>query len=420
MSLIKNSIWNLGGFVVPTLIAIPGLGLLARNLGTEKFGLFTLAFAIIGYASIFDAGLTRAVIREIAINRNNQIEQRKIISTSTISVGGLGFIAALVIYALAPLSPSLLKVSAVNSNDLVIAFKILAFSIPVFLLNQIWLAYLEGHEKFANINLQRIISGSCMAGLPAMLVLYDSTLTSAIVGLLLGRSISLFISFYFSREIIVGSGLSFEQSVFKRLIKFGGWMTVSNVISPIMAYFDRFVISNMLGANQLAYYAAPAEGILRALNVPSALARALFPKLSNAKNKSEELHLEKVSYFLILLVCFPIGLLGFIYAKEIMITWMGDGYSGEPVTILKILIVGFFFNSLSQIPYAMIQAAGKSHVTAIFHLIELIPYLFLLYFLVLNYSLYGVAIAWVARIIFDFFALFLYSKKRFNFSRVGV
>ena len=102
MSLIKNSVWNLGGFIIPTLIAIPSLGLLARYLGTEKFGLFTLAFAIVGYASIFDAGLTRAVIREIAINRNSAEEQRKIMSTSTVSIGVLGCVAALFIYITIP------------------------------------------------------------------------------------------------------------------------------------------------------------------------------------------------------------------------------------------------------------------------------------------------------------------------------
>lgn len=42
-------------------------GLIARKIGVELFGLYTLAMIFIGYASIFDAGLTRAVVREIAL-----------------------------------------------------------------------------------------------------------------------------------------------------------------------------------------------------------------------------------------------------------------------------------------------------------------------------------------------------------------
>lgn len=411
MSLIKNSMWNLGGFIIPTLVAIPSLGLLARYLGTEKFGLFTLAFAILGYASIFDAGLTRAVIREIAINRDSEEEQRKIMSTSTVSIGVLGCVAALFIYITIPSVQSLLNISEVNSSDTELAFKILALSIPVFLLNQVWLAYLEGHELFANINIQRIISNSCIAGLPTIFILYSPSLTMAIIGLLFGRLISLFISFLFCRKIITQSGLLFDQSIFKRLIKFGGWMTVSNIISPIMVYFDRFIISNMLGANQVAYYTAPSEGISRALNVPGALARALFPKLSSATSKTEKNHLEKVSYLLIASVCLSMIMLGFVYAKEIMVIWMGDEYIGEPVVILKILLIGFFFNALSQIPFAKIQAAGRSHVTAILHLIEVVPYLVLMYILLHFYFLSGVAIAWVVRVIIDFFALYFLSRE---------
>lgn len=411
MSLIKNSMWNLGGFIIPTLVAIPSLGLLARYLGTEKFGLFTLAFAIVGYASIFDAGLTRAVIREIAINRNSKEEQRRIISTSTVSIGVLGCVAALFIYITIPSVQSLLNISEVSNSDAELAFKILALSIPVFLLNQVWLAYLEGHELFANINIQRVISNSCIAGLPTIFALYSATLTMAIAGLLLGRLISLFISFWFCRKIITHSGLLFDQSTLKRLIKFGGWMTVSNIISPMMVYFDRFIISNMLGANQVAYYTAPSEGVSRALNVPSALARALFPKLSKASNKSEKMHLEKISYFLIASVCCPMILLGFIYAQEIMVLWMGSEYADEPVIILRILLVGFLFNALAQIPFSKIQAAGKAHITAILHACELLPYLALLYFLSSNYFLIGVAISWSIRVTVDFVLLYSCAKN---------
>ncbi|MFB4895432.1 oligosaccharide flippase family protein, partial [Enterobacter hormaechei subsp. hoffmannii] len=86
MSLIRNSIYNLAGFAIPTIVAIPALGLLARLLGPEAFGLFTLVFALIGYASIFDAGISRAVIREISLYREDKKEKYNIISTASLVV----------------------------------------------------------------------------------------------------------------------------------------------------------------------------------------------------------------------------------------------------------------------------------------------------------------------------------------------
>ncbi|MRT57187.1 oligosaccharide flippase family protein, partial [Enterobacteriaceae bacterium RIT693] len=88
--LLKNSVFNLAGYAIPTIVAIPALGILARNLGPELFGVYTLAMAIVGYASIFDFGLTRAIIREVAINKSNPEEKKRVISTATIFLISIG------------------------------------------------------------------------------------------------------------------------------------------------------------------------------------------------------------------------------------------------------------------------------------------------------------------------------------------
>ena len=113
MSLIRNSFYNIAGFAVPTLVAVPALGILARLLGPENFGLFTLAFALIGYASIFDAGISRAVIREIALYRESEKEQIQIISTASVIVLFLGVVAALLLYFSSNKVVELLNVSSV-------------------------------------------------------------------------------------------------------------------------------------------------------------------------------------------------------------------------------------------------------------------------------------------------------------------
>lgn len=71
MKLWKDTLWNLLGLLVPTLVAMPAMAIMARLLGVERFGLFMLAFALLGYASIFDGGITRAIIRSVALNRGN-------------------------------------------------------------------------------------------------------------------------------------------------------------------------------------------------------------------------------------------------------------------------------------------------------------------------------------------------------------
>ncbi|CAI6187877.1 flippase [Escherichia coli] len=412
MSLIKNSFLNIVGYVVPTLVAIPALGYLARSLGAERFGIFTLAMALVGYAGIFDAGMTRAVIREIAIYRNDFLEKKRIASTAVFFVLCLGIVGTALMFFLSFKISNILNVSKIYEQEVAVSLKILSFSIPIFLVNQIWLAVLEGEEKFFNVNVQKWISSSLLAGLPAlMLIMYKTSLVGAITGLLIGRILALLVNIIFSYKFIFSSGIRFHRYIFARLIRYGGWITISNIISPVMSYFDRFIVSYLSGAHVVAFYSAPAEAVSRLSIIPAALSRAVFPKLSSAKNDNEKKVNLKLSYILLSTVCGPIVLICFLFSEHILALWLGENFKGLPSLILRILLIGFLFNCFAQIPFTLIQAAGKSKVTASLHMSELFPYLILLFVFVKYYGIIGAAIAWTSRMIVDSLILFYLSQK---------
>lgn len=411
MSIAKNSFYNILGFAIPTLFAIPSLGILGRILGLESFGLFTLAFAVVGYASIFDGGITRAVIREISIFRNDKVEQEKIISTASFVILILSVFATSLLYFGAEALTIFLNVSDANYEQIVNSFKLLSVVIPIFLISQIWIAFLEGHERFINLNVQRVLSGIAISVIPVIFCLIEPNILYAIAGLVVGRIISFLIAFYACKKIIIQSKVSFNKVVFYRLITFGGWVTVSNIISPIMVYFDRFITSNIVGATNVALYSAPSEGVIKASNIPFALARALFPRLSYITDEEEKKRLERQSYLYISIICLPIVVIGAIFAPELMKLWMGDKFGGLDAQVLRILLIGFYVNGLALIPFSLLQSRGNARVTALIHLIEVIPYLGLLYFMTINYGIIGTAIAWSTRMFVDLIAMYTLSRK---------
>ncbi|MDX7681757.1 flippase [Aeromonas caviae] len=411
MSLVKHSALNIVGNFVPALVTLPAYGYLARTLGVELFGIYTLAIIIVGYAGIFDVGLTRAIIREIALYRNNKAEQRKIIGCGTISIVLFSFIAMFIMYVFAPKIVGLLNVSLDKENDAIASLSLLALSIPIFLLNQVWLAILEGNEDFVQLNIQRFIGSLFFAAFPVAFVYQYQDIFFAILGLFIARVITLIISGFMVKDDIIGAGLSFDSKIFKRLIGFGGWSALTGIISPILVYFDRFILANILGAKFVAFYSAPAELISKGLIVPNSLARSIFPKLITASCESDKKNLIKMGYILMVIVCGSGTILGLILADFVMTTWMGDSFSGEPVIVLRILLIGFFFNSLAQIPFSEIQAKGKSKITALVHIIEIVPYITIIYLLVHSFGVIGAAMAWSIRVVFDFIVLLYLSYK---------
>src|SRR5438876_3369213 len=64
--LARNTVWNLLGSGAPMLLAVFCIPILIRGLGTDRFGVLTLAWALIGYASLFDLRLRRALTPLVA------------------------------------------------------------------------------------------------------------------------------------------------------------------------------------------------------------------------------------------------------------------------------------------------------------------------------------------------------------------
>ena len=409
MSLIRNSAWNLAGFAIPVIIAIPAIGFLARALGVEKFGIFTLAYAVVGYASIFDAGLSRAVIRAVAMNSSDEPKLIKILGTSTIAVIGLSVVAAVSLFLSANKLPEILLISAESQSDAALGFKLLSLVIVPYLLSTVWFSYLEGESEFRKLNVLKTVTGISISVFPVLGVLYEPTFTLAVLGLLLGRVFTALIAYCYGLGKYRKSIFLMDIKTLKELLSFGGWITVSNVLSPVMVYFDRFFISSVVGAQSVAFYTAPAEAIARLLVVPMAVAKVIFPKLSA---RHADAHAQTVlAYKLLSAFSTLLAIFVCVFAKEIMLYWMGPSYVGDSVLVLQILAVGFVFNAIAQIPFAQVQAAGYSKITAFIHLAEVVPYLILLYWLVHEYSYIGAAIAWSIRVSIDLMLLAYFARK---------
>ena len=407
MKIAKNSFFNIAGYVIPGILSIPILGYMARELGIEEFGLFTIILALVGYASIFDVGITRSVIREIAIFKNNEEEVLKIISTSALLVLILGVAAGVLIIVFSSIISELLKVSSYAVENFQYSLMLLSLSIPLFLLTQIWCSLLEGREEFLKLNIFKTISSTLVVLLPAIGLMLDSSLLSAVIGLLISRVISILLVLWFCKEYIVK--LKFHKETFKRLINFGGWIAVSNIISPIMSYFDRFILANKVGSNVVGFYTGPSEAISRIGIFPSAIARTIFPMLSDKEADNKQI--KKISYLLVFLSIVPFGIIAAYFAENILDLWLGSQFALKSTLIFQVLILGLIFNSIAQVPFTSIQAQGGSRITAMLHLFEVVPYVLLLLYLIQYYGLLGAAWAWTIRMFVDMGLLIFLDQK---------
>ena len=197
------------------------------------------------------------------------------------------------------------------------------------------------------------------------------------------------------------------------LIQFGSWMTVSNVVSPIMSNMDRLFIGSFISLGSVTYYVTPYEIVSRLQIIPSAIATVTFPEFSRLATSGRSRETLKHFKHALLLVAFaltPPVLLFVFFSADFLAAWVSQELAKQSSDVMRVLAIGMLINGLSYIPFAYIQGKGRSDITAKFHFAELILYVPLIYFMAQKFGLVGVAISWVLRVSLDAVLLFGYTR----------
>ena len=91
--------------------------------------------------------------------------------------------------------------------------------------------------------------------------------------------------------------------------------------------------------------------------------------------------------------------------------WMGNKVGPESATLGRIICLGAFFYTVSVIYTSYLHAQSRVKACATLQLIELAIYIPALYFSARYFGLYGAAVCWVVRAIFDALALAWVSRE---------
>jgi O-antigen/teichoic acid export membrane protein len=402
--------WNLLGTALPLAAAVAALPFLLRSLGVERFGVLSLVWVLIGYFGFLDLGIGRALTKLVAERSGSASRQQiqSLCSTGTIMVCALGGAGALVI-ALAAMFPQWWsdRVPTEILPEVQATALLVAISIPAVVCTAALRGILEGFQEFRTLNLIRIPAGVAMFVAPCLTAALSPRLDLAVAALAVTRILFLVVHARACWKLCPLALRSVRREWLGPMLTFGGWLTVSSTIGPIIVYLDRFVIAALLPAAAVGYYSAPFEVVARLLILPMALCGAIFPALARLgpHDRGARVALERKALGAIVAVVTPIAVLGIFGAQWLLEIWLGSEFSREGTLPMQILLVGFAFNAISQLPLAALHSLGRTRQTAILHLVELPIYVVLLVWLVREHGLPGAAAAWTLRAMFDTLAL---------------
>jgi O-antigen/teichoic acid export membrane protein len=412
--LTRNWILNLVGQTLPLLVALITIPYVIRGLGTERFGVLSIAWVLLGYLGLFDLGMGRATTKFVAecLRRHETHMLPALMWTSVGSQLVFGCVGALLAVLATPsIVYRFLNMSPALAEEARSTFLILAGSLPIVLAGNAFRGFLEAAQRFDIVNYIKVPANISIFVLPTLALPFGLRLSGVVFLLVLARLIATlsYLLYCFKLFPSLRSRCSFDVRLMRALFIYGGWVTVSNVVGPLLTYMDRFFVGSLLSMAAVGYYTAPYEAMTKALVFPGSLVATLFPVFSAVDAGESKQRLEDLcarSLKSLLLVLGPVLFLVVVFARQALLLWLGDDFANKSTLVLQILAVGVLINSLAYVPFTVLQGLGRPDLTAKLHLLELPFYAGLLWFLLRRIGLPGAALAWTLRVLFDAFLLF--------------
>jgi O-antigen/teichoic acid export membrane protein len=429
--LARNTIWNLIGNSAPMIVGIFSMPILIHNLGGERFGVLALAWTLIGYAGLFDLGLGRAltqlVSKKMGAGQDNEVPV--LVWTSLVLMLLLGVVGAVVLVVISPwLVHRALNVPLVLQHETLNSFYLLGLAIPLVIGTAGLRGLLEAHQRFDLINTLRIPMGVFTFASPLIVLPFSKSLFPVVAVLVGGRLIAWGAHLLLCLRVApaMGERMAWHLPAVGILLRFGGWMTLSNLVGPLMITLDRFVVGALLSMVAVAYYATPFEIATKLWIVSTAISGVMFPafSLSGALNSDRTSVLYRRAMTSTLAILLPLTTVLLAGAKQGLSLWLGPDFAAHSYRVAQFLLVGAFALGMAALPFALIQGLGRPDIPAKLNLLEIPFYVVGLYWFVSNYGVIGAATAWMLRATADsllliFFAHRLQGKASAAFSKTS-
>lgn len=410
----KNTIKTALGILIPGLIFLYLTPLIIKNFGIERFGFISILWILVGISNILDLGVSRALTRYVSDKRDIEAAKTKINNGSLWVIIILSFFWGLIIGYAFNLLIDLYQGSNTSIhilNELNLSRLYIIFTIPLVIVFSILRGILEGSEEFSVISQAKIAMGLAIALLLVTSQYFESTLVYVAITFALGRLLGTLILLRKTIKLFKPQIKSISLIETKEILIFGGWVSISNIASSFLVYFDRFALSYYAPPLVFGNYSILSETLSKVLFIPGALSTVLYPIMSKSNDYNKKIFLKKSYYYLIssLLVIFiPLCLWG----QELFELWLGKPLESiNSQLIILLMCIGFFINSLAHIPYTIIHGRGLSKITAKLHMMELVLFIPLILTLTYSFGIYGSIIAWLIRVSADFGLLHIISYK---------
>lgn len=339
-------------FILKSIIGI----VLARLLSQNDYGTYRQLFLIYGtVATLLLVGIPQSMLYFLPKIAD---EKRKAYISKTVDmVSVLAIVFTLLILLFNPLISSIFKNSGLK--PLLMIFCVY----PIFMfVNQLYSFIMLGMQdtrKVITFNLFSIFTD-------LILIAGIALLTRSLLLIVCGVVISAFVQWIFVRIQLSKhtTKYSWDKEYYKEQLKYSVPLGLSSIIGMLTIQLDKLVISSVFTPAAFAVFSIGAMELPFIGIITNSVNSVILPVLSRSGKSSEAEQVFRGSIRKNALLIFPITIVCFFLAADILTFLYGKGYSGSApyfriyliTLLLRVASYGIVFQALNKNRYILINA----------------------------------------------------------------
>lgn len=411
----EGTVWSALGLILPLVAALVSIPILVGGLGTDRFGILTLCWALAGYFNLFDMGLGRALVLRISRlegeGRTGDVPASFWTGTVALAVVG-AILGLLTIGASLPLARMVLKVPAMLEHETAMSIAITGAALPFALAFGGFGNFLAASHRQRELNLVRIPTGiASHLGAAGIVMLGGDLVDLAWMGLAL-RIVSIAVLWAMVHRIRPMSFV-FSRLELIALLGMGSWMMVTNLLAPLATQLDRFLVGRLSGLTAVAHYSTSMDLAMKAWMLLATISPVLLPVLGELAVKDAGGARVVFHKALGATFCAAIPLLGAmqLLGHFALGLWIDPAFADASWELLAVLCTGVLLNLSGNLAFNLVQAFEGPKRTAIAHGFLVPLHVALVFALVPAMGAMGAAVAYLIRHILET-ATFLWMASR--------
>ncbi len=416
---LKNSVYNIIGFLLPVAVVIFCTPIIISHLGVRDYGIYVFLTTITVFLGLLDLGVSVATSKYvIEYYTTNQVErlQRLLYSMNTIYVIlgclylGLCVGAGLIIENFFPDKVGM----GGQTFWLFVIIGITGFLSSLFANFANILFTVQRHDLQTKLSLAFFLLTNLSM---VILVIMGYRLMSIIIAQLVITLVSSVVYVTVAQKAfpILRLKYAWAKEEIVKNYKFGLSVAVNQISNSLLMNFDKLIIPIFVGPALLSYYSVPGGITVRISGVSGTLSSLLFPITVNLHSLNNIEKIQRVyvrAIRLIIILASAISFTVIYMADDILRYWISEDFAFHSTTILILLVITNFILALFSPLSNLLTAMGKVNFLTIGTASMVVINIGALCILLPRYGILGAAIAFLVAVL-PIFYMFHYAEKTY-------